>query len=81
MSKCRFVVKVFMMAISLAEDAPTRWTDFCAQSSAMSCQLVRGELSREVKWPLTPMEAQVSSWASMWDRTALGCAPRELPTR
>ena len=74
-------MRVFMMAISLAEEAPTMSTDLRAQSSAMSCQLTRGESSSVAKWPLTPIAAQVLRCASRCSRTAFGCAPREFPTK
>ena len=74
------MVSVFMMTISWA-DAPTRSHDFLAQSSAKSCHWVSGEFSRLAKWPLTPMDAQVSSCAEMYSRDALGWAPSELPTK
>lgn len=45
--------------------APTTDADCAAQSAAMSCQDLSGELSHEVKWPWTPMDAHVSSWALM----------------
>lgn len=77
----RLVVKVFMTAISLFEAAPTMGTYCAAQSSAMSCQLASGESSNDVKCPLTPMAAHVSRCDTRWLRTALGCAPRELPTK
>ena len=62
--KCRLTVRVFMMTTSEGSAAPTMAADLAAQSAAMSCQGVRGELESEEKWPLTPMEAQVSSCAS-----------------
>jgi len=78
--RCRLTVRVFMTTISLG-DAPTRLADRLAQSSAKSCQLASGELSSLVKWPLTPIEAHVSSWASRCRRMALAWAPSELPTK
>lgn len=59
MSRWRLAVKVFMMTTSLVDDAPTMSTDLRAHSSAMSCQLTSGESSSVVKWPLTPIAAQV----------------------
>jgi hypothetical protein len=81
MRRWRLAVRVFMMITSLVDDAPTMSTDLRAHSSAMSCQLTNGESSRAVKWPLTPMAAQVSRWASRCLRTILGWAPKELPTK
>jgi hypothetical protein len=66
---------------SLGDAAPTRSSDFCAQSAAMSCQAARGEFSMDVKWPLTPIEAHVSSWASRYCRMRFGWAPSEFPTK
>lgn len=75
------MVSVFMTAISDLDAAPTMGTYCAAQSSAMSCQLARGESLNEVKCPLTPMAAHVSRCDSRWVRMPLGCAPRELPTK
>ena len=61
--------------------APTRGADISAACSAKDCHCVKGDFSRFVKWPFTPIDAQVFSCASRYSLVAFGCKPSEFPQK
>jgi len=75
MSRCRLVVRLFMMATSEGRAPTMRAEASCTVSSTVT------QGSWDLKCPSTPYWAHLSSSAFTSVRTALGCSPKLLPHR